>query len=211
MNKRKFKQRKQRSTSWDPSFLKTEQKEIKGRKPTLSLPFPKEREQLRGNAPRSLYSFYSDRWSELYMGSTPIAKSNMDPKFRNKSLSFVRQAEKKEIVNLFRILTYLKRTVLIKSISLDPEIENSKNTGFLKKTPLFSFVNRFLESKQGSYVLQHNWKSEKKLQQSPGLFILTISEPDPVYNKGFTFFVNIDSYELHKIKLLNQIFNTRIE
>nr|YP_010621305.1 hypothetical chloroplast RF2 [Cuscuta europaea]WBF90851.1 hypothetical chloroplast RF2 [Cuscuta europaea] len=211
MNKRKFKQRKQRSTSWDPYFLKTEQKEIKGRKPTLSLPFPKEREQSRGNAPRSLYSFYSDRWSELYMGSTPIAKSNMDPKFRNKSLSFVRQAEKKEIVNLFRILTYLKRTVLIKSISLDPEIENSKNTGFLKKTPLFSFVNRFLESKQGSYVLQHNWKSEKKLQKSPGLFILTISEPDPVYNQGFTFFVNIDSYELHKIKLLNKIFNTRTE
>nr|YP_009994476.1 Ycf2 protein [Cuscuta pedicellata]QNP08599.1 Ycf2 protein [Cuscuta pedicellata] len=207
MNQTKIQQRKQRSNSWDPDLLKTEQKEIKHQKPTIKHPFPEEMEQSRGNVPRSLYSFCSDRWSELYMGSTPTTKSTMDPKFRKKSLSFLRQAEKKEILNLFRIIRYLKKTVSIQSISLDPEIQNSNNTGLFKKIPLFSFVNRVLASNQGRFVLQQDFKSEEKLKQSAYLFILAISEPDPVYHKGFTFFLNflnMDSDGLHQIKLLNQ-------
>ncbi|KAH7557547.1 hypothetical protein JRO89_XS11G0177900 [Xanthoceras sorbifolium] len=85
---------------------------------------PKEIEEFLGNPTRSIRSFFSDRGSELYLGSNPTERSTRDPKLLKKEqdVSFVpsRRSENKEIVNLFKIITYLQNTVSIHPISSDP-------------------------------------------------------------------------------------------
>nr|YP_009994282.1 Ycf2 protein [Cuscuta nitida]YP_009994341.1 Ycf2 protein [Cuscuta nitida]QNP08405.1 Ycf2 protein [Cuscuta nitida]QNP08406.1 Ycf2 protein [Cuscuta nitida] len=215
MNQSEIKQRKERSSSWDPYFVKTERKEIKSErfpkrlsgysrifqfftereKQRISHWFPEDIQNSQGNATRSLYSFCSDRWSELYMASTPTERSTRDLKFSKKPLFFVRRAENKEILNLFQIILYLKKTVLIHSMSSDPEIESYN----FKKNPLFDLVHRFL------------FELEDLLQERADLFTLSITEPDPVYHKGFSFYLNISLYGLEKTKLLNEVFNGRTD
>ncbi|KAH0734439.1 hypothetical protein KY285_010146 [Solanum tuberosum] len=63
-------------------------------------------------------------WSELHLGSNPTERSTRDQKLLKKQqdLSFVpsRRSEKKEMVNIFKIITYLQNTVSIHPISSDP-------------------------------------------------------------------------------------------
>ncbi|KAK6769860.1 hypothetical protein RDI58_032898 [Solanum bulbocastanum] len=126
INQREIQQRKERSILWDPSFLQTERKEIEsGRFPKclsgyssmsrlfterekqmINHLFPEEIEEFLGNPTRSVRSFFSDRWSELHLGSNPTERSTRDQKLLKKQqdLSFVpsRRSEKKEMVsNIF--------------------------------------------------------------------------------------------------------------
>nr|YP_009403449.1 hypothetical chloroplast RF2 [Downingia cuspidata]YP_009403458.1 hypothetical chloroplast RF2 [Downingia cuspidata]ASA34641.1 hypothetical chloroplast RF2 [Downingia cuspidata]ASA34652.1 hypothetical chloroplast RF2 [Downingia cuspidata] len=74
---------------------------------------------------RPVPSFFYDGWSELHLGSNLTERSTRDQKWLKKEqdLSFFRRSEQKELVNLFKILMYLKNTVSIHPISSDPGYE----------------------------------------------------------------------------------------
>nr|YP_009403845.1 hypothetical chloroplast RF2 [Legenere valdiviana]YP_009403858.1 hypothetical chloroplast RF2 [Legenere valdiviana]ASA35110.1 hypothetical chloroplast RF2 [Legenere valdiviana]ASA35125.1 hypothetical chloroplast RF2 [Legenere valdiviana] len=77
------------------------------------------------NPTRPVPSFFYDGWSELHLGSNLTERSTRDQKLLKKEqdLSFFRQSENKEMVNLFKILMYLQNTVSIHPISSDPGCE----------------------------------------------------------------------------------------
>ena len=50
----------------------------------IQQPLPEEIEEFLGNPTRSIRSFFSDRWSELHMGSNPIERSTRDQKLLKK-------------------------------------------------------------------------------------------------------------------------------
>lgn len=116
---------------------------------------PEEIEEFIGNPTRSIRSFFSDRWSELHLGSNPTERSTRDPKLLKKEedLSFLpsRRSEKKEIVNIFKIIMYLQNTVSIHPISSDPgcdmvpkdELDSSNTISFLNKNPFFYLFHLF--------------------------------------------------------------------
>ncbi|KAK9082261.1 hypothetical protein Syun_031719 [Stephania yunnanensis] len=110
INQREIQQLKERSILWDPSFLQTERTEIE------SARFPK---YLSG------YSSMSRLFTEqLHLGSNPTERSTRDQKLLKKqqNVSFVpsRRSENKEMVDIFKIITYLQNTVSIHPISSDP-------------------------------------------------------------------------------------------
>nr|GLL25374.1 Ycf2 [Ipomoea trifida] len=239
INQREIQQLEERSIPWDPSFLQTERKEIESdrfpknlsgyssmsqlfterEKPMINHLFPEEMEEFLGNATRSVRSFFSDRWSELHLGSNPTERSTREQKLLKKHLSFVRRSENKEMIHLFKIITYLQNTVSIHSISLDPgcdmvpkddpDLDSSNKISFFNKNPFFDFFHRFHERNRGGYALHHDFESEERLQEMADLFTLSITEPDLVYHKGFSF--SIDSYGLDQKKFLNEVFNTGAE
>nr|YP_010760364.1 Ycf2 protein [Cuscuta micrantha]YP_010760416.1 Ycf2 protein [Cuscuta micrantha]WEY30339.1 Ycf2 protein [Cuscuta micrantha]WEY30340.1 Ycf2 protein [Cuscuta micrantha] len=180
IHQKNIQQRKERASSWDPSFLETERE-----KDMSSQRFPEKMEHFRT---RFLGYFSSERCSELYITSTPIERATKDPSFAKKSLCFVRRAEKREILDLVKIILYLQKTVSIHSISSDPA----------KKNLFFSLVQRF-------YL-----KVEEILQGRADLWTLVISEPDMVYHKEFSFDLNND-LGLDQTKFLNEIVNDRAE
>nr|YP_010290330.1 hypothetical protein RF2 [Anarthria humilis]YP_010290353.1 hypothetical protein RF2 [Anarthria humilis]YP_010290379.1 hypothetical protein RF2 [Anarthria humilis]ULQ64096.1 hypothetical protein RF2 [Anarthria humilis]ULQ64119.1 hypothetical protein RF2 [Anarthria humilis]ULQ64146.1 hypothetical protein RF2 [Anarthria humilis] len=165
-----IKQLKGGSILGDPSFLQTE-----GEKRMNNHPLPEEIEEFLGNPTRSIHSFFSDRWSELYLGSNPTERSTRDQKFckKKQDVSFVpyRRLENKEMVDIFKIIWYLQKTVSIHPISSDPgcdrvpkdksDMDSSNKIAFWNK-------NRFLES-------------EERFQEKADLFTLSITEPDLVY------------------------------
>ncbi|TYJ15054.1 hypothetical protein E1A91_A10G158700v1, partial [Gossypium mustelinum] len=81
-------------------------------------------EEFFGNPTRYIRFFFSDRWSELHLGSNPTERFTRDQKLLKKEqdVSFVpsRRLENKEIVNIFNIIMYLQNTVSIHPISSDP-------------------------------------------------------------------------------------------
>nr|YP_010834260.1 hypothetical chloroplast RF2 [Dioscorea biformifolia]YP_010834279.1 hypothetical chloroplast RF2 [Dioscorea biformifolia]WFP44606.1 hypothetical chloroplast RF2 [Dioscorea biformifolia]WFP44625.1 hypothetical chloroplast RF2 [Dioscorea biformifolia] len=214
-------QLKERSILWDPSFLQTERTEIESDRfpkclfgsSSMSRLFterekqmnnhllPEEIEEFLGNPTRSIRSFFSDRWSELHLGSNPTERSTRDQRFLKKKqdVSFVlsRRSENKEMVDIFKIITYLQNTVSIHPISSDPgcdmvpkdepDMDSSNKISFLNKNPF----------------------SEERFQEMADLFTLSITEPDLVYHRGFAF--SIDSYGLDEKKFLNEVFNSRDE
>nr|AYM33005.1 hypothetical chloroplast RF2 [Dioscorea bulbifera] len=214
-------QLKERSILWDPSFLQTERTEIESdrfpkclfgsssmsrlfterEKQMIIHLLPEEIEEFLGNPTRSIRSLFSDRWSELHLGSNPTERSTRDQKFLKKKqdVSFVlsRRSENKEMVDIFKIITYLQNTVSIHPISSDPgcdmvpkdepDMDSSNKISFLNKNPF----------------------SEERFQEMADLFTLSITEPDLVYHRGFAF--SIDSYGLDEKKFLNEVFNSRDE
>ena len=243
LNQREIQQRKERSIPWDPSFLQTEETEIgsgrfpkclsgyssmsrlftEGEKQMKNHLLPEEIEELLGNPTRSIRSFFSDRWSELHLGSNPTERSTRDQKLLKKEqdVSFVpcRRSEKKEMVNIFKIITYLQKTVSIHPISSDrgcdmvmkdePNMDSSNKISFLNKNPFFNFFHLFHDRNRGGYTLHHDFESEERFQEMADLFTLSITEPDLVYHKGFAF--SIDSYGLDQKQFLNEVFNSRDE
>ena len=233
-------QLKERSILWDPSFLQTERTEIESDRfpkclsgySSMSRLFterekqmnnhllPEEIEEFLGNPTRSIRSFFSDRWSELHLGSNPTERSTRDQKLLKKEqdVSFVpsRRSENKEIVNIFKIITYLQNTVSIHPISSDPgcdmvpkdelDMDSSNKISFLNKNPFFDL---FRDRNRGGYTLHHDFESEERFQEMADLFTLSITEPDLVYHRGFAF--SIDSYGLDQKKFLNEVFNSRDE
>ncbi|MFS7987071.1 Protein Ycf2 A [Helianthus anomalus] len=182
---------------------------------------PEEIEEFLGNPTRSVRSFFSDRWSELHLGSNPTERSTRDQKLLKKQqdLSFLRRSENKEMVNLFKIITYLQNTVSIHPISLDsgcdmvpkdePDMDSSNKISFLNKNPFFDLFHLFHDRNRGGYTLHHDFESEDRFQEMADLFTLSITEPDLVYHKRFAF--SIDSYGLDPKQFLNGVFNSRYE
>nr|WCD67007.1 Ycf2 [Impatiens morsei]WCD67021.1 Ycf2 [Impatiens morsei] len=243
INQREIQQLKERSILWDPSFLQTERTEIESdlfpkrlsgyssmsplfterEKRMINHPLPEEIEEFLGNPTRSIRSFFSDRWSELHLGSNPTKRSTRDQKLLKKQqdLSFVpsRRSEKKEMVNIFKIIRYLQNTVSIHRISSDPgcdmvpkdepDMDSSNKISFLNKNQFFDLFHLFHDRNRGGYTLHHDFESEERFQEMADLFILSITEPDLVYHKGFAF--SIDSYGLDQKQLLNEVFNSRDE
>nr|AZM32167.1 hypothetical chloroplast RF21 [Nepenthes mirabilis]AZM32183.1 hypothetical chloroplast RF21 [Nepenthes mirabilis] len=240
INQREIQQLKERSILWDPSFLQTEGTEIESdrfpkcfsgyssmsrlfterEKQMIIHLLPEEIEELLGNPTRSIRSFFSDRWSELHLGSNPTERSTRDQKLLKKQqdVSFVpsRRSENKEMVNIFKIITYLQNTVSIHPISSDPgcdmipkdepDMDSSNKISFLNKNP---FLDLFHHRNRGGYTLHHDFESEERFQEMADLFTLSITEPDLVYHKGFSF--SIDSYGLDQKQFLNEVFNSRDE
>nr|YP_010632156.1 hypothetical protein Ycf2 [Monocostus uniflorus]YP_010632174.1 hypothetical protein Ycf2 [Monocostus uniflorus]WBP62198.1 hypothetical protein Ycf2 [Monocostus uniflorus]WBP62216.1 hypothetical protein Ycf2 [Monocostus uniflorus] len=236
-------QLKERSILWDPSFLQTERTEIESDRfpkclfgsSSMSRLFterekqmnnhllPEEIEEFLGNPTRSIRSFFSDRWSELHLGSNPIERSTRDQKFLKKKqdVSFVpsRRSENKEMVDIFKIITYLQNTVSIHPISSDPgcnmvpkdepDMDSSNKISFLNKNPFFDLFHLFHDRNKRGYTLHHDFESEERFQEMADLFALSITEPDLVYHRGFAF--SIDSYGLDQKKFLNEVFNSRDE
>lgn len=226
INQREIQQLKERSILWDPSFLQTEGTEIESNRFPKSLSgyssmsrlfterekqminhlLPEEIEEFLGNPTRSVRSFFSDRWSELHLGSNPTERSTRDQKLLKKQqdLSFLRRSENKEMVNLFKIITYLQNTVSIHPISSDsgcdmvpkdePDMDSSNKISFLNKNPFFYLFHLFHDRNRGGYTLHRDFESEERFQEMADLFTLSITEPDLVYHKRFAF--SIDSYGL---------------
>nr|YP_009770294.1 hypothetical protein RF2 [Zapoteca portoricensis]YP_009770320.1 hypothetical protein RF2 [Zapoteca portoricensis]QIT00996.1 hypothetical protein RF2 [Zapoteca portoricensis]QIT01022.1 hypothetical protein RF2 [Zapoteca portoricensis] len=239
INQREIQQLKERSIlCWDPSFLQTERTEIESErfpkchssksrlftereKQMNNHPLPEEIEESLGNPTRSIRSFFSERWSELYLGSNPIERSTRDQKLLKKEqdVSFVlsRRSENQEIVNLFKMIMYLQNTVSIHPISSDPgcdmvpkdELDSSNKISFLNKNPFFDLFHLFHDRNRGGYTLHHDFESEERFQEMADLFTLSITEPDLVYHKGFAF--SIDSSGLDQKQFLNEVFNSRDE
>ncbi|THU42495.1 hypothetical protein C4D60_Mb00t18480 [Musa balbisiana] len=184
---------------------------------------PEEIEEFLGNPTRSIRSFFSDRWSELHLGSNPIERSTRDQKFLKKKqdVSFVpsRRLENKEMVDIFKIIMYLQNTVSIHPISSDPgcdmvpkdepDMDSSNKISFLNKNPFFDLFHLFHDRNKRGYTLHHDFESEERFQEMADLFTLSITEPDLVYHRGFAF--SIDSYGLDQKKFLNEVFNSRDE
>nr|YP_009127320.1 hypothetical chloroplast RF21 [Ceratonia siliqua]YP_009127337.1 hypothetical chloroplast RF21 [Ceratonia siliqua]YP_009756154.1 hypothetical protein RF2 [Ceratonia siliqua]YP_009756171.1 hypothetical protein RF2 [Ceratonia siliqua]AHY32935.1 hypothetical chloroplast RF21 [Ceratonia siliqua]AHY32953.1 hypothetical chloroplast RF21 [Ceratonia siliqua]QIT02830.1 hypothetical protein RF2 [Ceratonia siliqua]QIT02847.1 hypothetical protein RF2 [Ceratonia siliqua] len=242
INQREIQQLKERSIlCWDPSFLQTERTEIESERfpkclsgySSMSRLFterekqmnnhllPEEIEEFLGNPTRSIRSFFSERWSELHLGSNPTERSTRDQKLLKKEqdVSFVlsRRSENKEIVNIFKIIMYLQNTVSIHPISSDPgcdmvpkdELDSSNKISFLNKNPFFDLFHLFHDRNRGGYTLHHDFESEERFQEMADLFTLSITEPDLVYHKGFAF--SIDSSGLDQKQFLNEVFNSRDE
>uniref|UniRef100_UPI00315C6B28 hypothetical protein RF2 n=1 Tax=Allium guanxianense TaxID=1287972 RepID=UPI00315C6B28 len=235
-------QLEERSILWDPSFLQTERTEIesdrfpkclfgsssmsrlftKREKQMNNHLLPKEIEEFLRNPTRSIRSFFSDRWSELHLGSNPTERSTRDQKFwkKKQDVSFVpsRRSENKEMVDIFKIITYLQNTVSIHPISSDPgcdmvpkdepDMDSSNKISFLKKNPFLDLFHLFHNRNKGGYTLHHDFESEERFQEMADLFTLSITESDLVYHRGFAF--SIDSYGLDQKKFLNEVFNRRI-
>nr|YP_009863963.1 Ycf2 [Corsia dispar]QKE31450.1 Ycf2 [Corsia dispar] len=117
---------KERSILWDPSLMSRLFAEREKQMNNHLL--PEETEEFLGNPTRSIRSFFSDRWSELNLGSNPTEGSTRDHKLKKKKpdVSFVpsRRSENKEMVDIFKIITYLQNTVSIHPISPDDESKN---------------------------------------------------------------------------------------
>nr|YP_009130085.1 hypothetical chloroplast RF21 [Campynema lineare]YP_009130102.1 hypothetical chloroplast RF21 [Campynema lineare]AJV88554.1 hypothetical chloroplast RF21 [Campynema lineare]AJV88572.1 hypothetical chloroplast RF21 [Campynema lineare]QKE31341.1 Ycf2 [Campynema lineare]QKE31358.1 Ycf2 [Campynema lineare] len=212
---------KERSILWDPSSMSrlfTERE-----KQMNNHLLPEEIEEFLGNPTRSIRSFFSDRWSELHLGSNPTEGSTRDQKFLKKKqdVSFVpsRRSENKEMVDIFKIITYLQNTVSIHPISSDPgsdmvpkdepDMDSSNKISFLNKNPFFDLFHLFHDRNKGGYALHRDFESEERFQEMADLFTLSITEPDLVYHRGFAF--SIDSYGLDQKKFLNKVFNSRDE
>nr|YP_009389718.1 ycf2 protein [Silene wilfordii]YP_009389736.1 ycf2 protein [Silene wilfordii]ANG08147.1 ycf2 protein [Silene wilfordii]ANG08165.1 ycf2 protein [Silene wilfordii] len=190
----------------DPSFLQTE-----------------EIEELLENPTRSIRSFFSGICSELHLGSNPTEKPTRDQKLLKKHLvvSFApsRRSENKEMINIFKIITYLKNSVSIHPISPDPgcdmvpkdepDMDSSDKISFLNKNAFFDLFNLFHDRNSGGYTLHHDFESEERFQEMADLFTLSITKPDLVYHKGFAF--SMDSCGLDQKQFLNEVFNSRDE
>nr|YP_010163418.1 hypothetical chloroplast RF21 [Parochetus communis]QRI61210.1 hypothetical chloroplast RF21 [Parochetus communis] len=177
---------------------------------------PEEIEEFLGNPTRGNRSFFSDRWSELDLDFNPTERPTTDQKLfkKKEDISFVlsRQSENKEIVNIVKIIMYLLNTVSIHPISSDPgcdinELDSSDKISFLNKNPLFGLFHLFHDWNRGGYMLHQDFKSEERFQEMANLFNLSITEPDLVYHKGFSFY--IDSSGLDEKQSLNEVFNSR--
>nr|YP_010234796.1 hypothetical protein RF2 [Paphiopedilum parishii]YP_010234810.1 hypothetical protein RF2 [Paphiopedilum parishii]QTC05782.1 hypothetical protein RF2 [Paphiopedilum parishii]QTC05796.1 hypothetical protein RF2 [Paphiopedilum parishii]WAN78092.1 Ycf2 [Paphiopedilum parishii]WAN78103.1 hypothetical protein RF2 [Paphiopedilum parishii]WCR50005.1 Ycf2 [Paphiopedilum parishii] len=217
-------QLKERSILWDPSFLQMERTEIESDRFPKCLLLPEEIEEFLGNPTRSIRSFFSDRWSELHLGSNPTERSTRDQKLLKKKqdVSFVpsRRAENKEMVDIFKIITYLQNTVSIHPSEPyhipdlvpkdEPDMDSSNKISFLNKNPFFDFFHLFHDRNKGGYALRHDFfESEERFPEMADLFTLSITEPDLVYHRVFAF--SIDSYGLDQKKLWNEVFNSRDE
>nr|YP_010443426.1 hypothetical protein RF2 [Arenaria serpyllifolia]YP_010443445.1 hypothetical protein RF2 [Arenaria serpyllifolia]UTE94300.1 hypothetical protein RF2 [Arenaria serpyllifolia]UTE94320.1 hypothetical protein RF2 [Arenaria serpyllifolia] len=241
INKREIQQLKERSILRDLSFLQTEGTEIESDRFSKclsgysSMPqlfterekqmiihlLPEEIEELLENTTRSIRSFFSGRWSELHLGSNPTEKPTRDQKLLKKHLivSFAhsRRSKNKEMINIFKIITYLQNSASIHPISSDPgcdtvpkdepDMDSFDKISFLNKNVFFYLFDLFHDRNSGGYTLHHEF--EERFQEMADLFTLSITKPDLVYHKEFAFF--IDSCVLDQKQFLNEVFNSRDE
>ncbi|KAJ8424213.1 hypothetical protein Cgig2_033097 [Carnegiea gigantea] len=82
---------------------------------------PEEIKELLENPTRFICSFFSGRWLELHIYSNPSERSTR--KQEDVSFALSRRSENKEMVNLFKIISYLQNTISIHPISSDLECD----------------------------------------------------------------------------------------
>nr|YP_010566659.1 hypothetical protein RF2 [Medicago soleirolii]UZC32278.1 hypothetical protein RF2 [Medicago soleirolii] len=175
--------------------------------------FPKEIKEFLGNPTRAGRSFLYDRWSELQLDLNPTER--LFKKEEDVSFVLLRQSENKEIANIVKIQMYLQNTVSIHPISSDPgcdgvaKDELYSSDSFLNKNRPCGFFDLFHDRNRAGYLLHHDFESEERFQEMANLFNLSITKPDLVYHKGFSF--SIDSSGLdQKEKFVNEV-NSRDE
>jgi hypothetical protein len=188
--------------------------------------YKKKIEEFFENPRRTNRSFFSDRCSDLHLDLNPTESPTRDHKLvkKEEDVSFVlsRRSEKKEIVNIVKIIMYLQNTVSIHPISFDPECDRvakdelltvQNNISFLNKNRLlrllFGLFHLFHDRNRGGYLLHHDFESEERFQEMANLFNLSITKPDLMYPKGFSF--SIDSSGLDQKQFVNDAFNSRDE
>nr|DAD24170.1 TPA_asm: hypothetical protein HUJ06_025633 [Nelumbo nucifera] len=197
INQREIQQLKESSILWDPSFLQMERTKIESYRfpkclsgySSMSRLFTKREKQMNleeieeflGNPTRSIRSFFSNRWSELHLGSNPTERSTRDQKLLKKQqdVSFVpsRRSKNKEMVDIFKIITFLQNTVSIHPISSDPgcnmvpkdepDMDSSNKISFLNKNPFFDLFHLFHDRNRGDirYTIILNQKRDFKKWQ----------------------------------------------
>lgn len=175
--------------------------------------FPKEIKEFLGNPTRAGRSFLYDRWLELQLDLNPTER--LFKKEEDVSFVLLRQSENKEIANIVKIHMYLQNTVSIHPISSDlgcggvAKDELYSSDSFLNKNRLFGLFDLFHDRNKAGYLLHHDFESEERFQEMANLFNLSITKPDLVYHKGFSF--SIDSSGLDKKqKFINEV-NSRDE
>ncbi|PRQ49125.1 hypothetical protein RchiOBHm_Chr2g0118451 [Rosa chinensis] len=89
------------------------------------------------------------------------------------------------------------------------ELDSSNEISFLNKNLFCDLFHLFHDLNRGGYTLHHDFESEERFQEMADLFTLSITEPDSLYHKGFSF--SIDSYRLDQKQFLNEVFNSRDE
>ena len=89
------------------------------------------------------------------------------------------------------------------------DMDSSNKISFLNKNLFIYLFHLFYDRNKRGYTLHNDCESEERLQEMADLFTLSITEPDLVYHKGFTF--SIDSYGLDKKQFSNEVFNSRDE
>nr|YP_010397446.1 Ycf2 [Illicium simonsii]UQJ77579.1 Ycf2 [Illicium simonsii] len=215
INQTEIQQLKERLILLDPSFRQMERTETEREKQMDNHLFPAEVKKCLGNPTRSIRSFFSDRWSELPLGSNPTERSTRDQKLLKKQqdVSFVpsRRSENQEMFDIFKIITYLQNTVSIHPISSDPDMvpkdepdrDSSNKISFLNKNPFFYLFHLFHDRNKEGYTFHYDFESEERFPEMSDLFTLSITEPNLVYHKGFAF--SIDSYGLDQKKFLNEV------
>nr|YP_009657241.1 hypothetical chloroplast RF2 [Medicago laciniata]QCO74139.1 hypothetical chloroplast RF2 [Medicago laciniata] len=162
------------------------------------------------NPTRAGRSFLYDRWLELQQDLNPTER--LFKKEEDVSFVLLRQSENKEIANIVKISMYLKNTVSIHPISSDPgcdgvaKDELYSSDSFLNKNGLFGLFHLFHDRNRAGYLLHHDFESEERFQEMANLFNLSITKPDLVYHKGFSFSMDLDP----KQKFINEV-NSRDE
>nr|YP_010173314.1 hypothetical chloroplast RF2 [Medicago praecox]QSJ48495.1 hypothetical chloroplast RF2 [Medicago praecox]UZC32126.1 hypothetical protein RF2 [Medicago praecox]UZC32202.1 hypothetical protein RF2 [Medicago praecox] len=156
--------------------------------------FPKEIKEFLGNPTRAGRSFLYDRWSELQLDLNPTER--LFKKEEDVSFVLLRQSENKEIANIVKIHMYLQNTVSIYPISSDPgcdgvaKDELYSSDSFLNKNRLLGLFNLFHDRNRAGYLLHHDFESEERFQEMANLFNLSITKPDLVYHKEFSFSIH---------------------
>nr|QWL15908.1 hypothetical chloroplast RF21 [Plantago coronopus]QWL15930.1 hypothetical chloroplast RF21 [Plantago coronopus] len=150
------------------------------------------------------HSTFSARWSELHLSSNPTERSTRDPRSLKKqqdlSLALCRRSENQELGNLFQRIRYLQKTVSINPISPDPgcdrvlkdepDMDSFNTISFWNNNRFLDLFYLFHERKREGYTLDHDFASEEQFSEMADLFTLSITEPDLVYQKGFSFFID---------------------
>ncbi|KAK4730108.1 hypothetical protein R3W88_023096 [Solanum pinnatisectum] len=119
---------------------------------------------------------------------------------KQQDLCFVpsRLSKKKEMVNMFKIITYLQNTVSIHPISSDPgcdmvskdepDMDSSNKISFLNKNSFFDLFHLFHDRNKGGYTLQYDFASKegfKKWDESKKKSLLVL--PSIFYEENESF------------------------
>ena len=111
-------------------------RDVRGR--WIIIHFRKKSKNFSGILQDPFVLFFSNRWSELHMSSNRIDRFIRDQKIVEERTRcffcpFQRRSKNKEIVNIFKIITYLQNTVSIHQIRegevMDDESPTSANLG----------------------------------------------------------------------------------
>lgn len=102
-----------------------------------------------------------------------------------------RRSENKEIINVFKIITYFQDTVSIHLIPLDPRCDIVMNWIWTVPIKFHSWIKIlfffFRLSEQGIYAIPR-FELEERFQDIAHLFTLSTTDADPMYHKEFLFF-----------------------
>ncbi|KAH0849426.1 hypothetical protein HID58_096410, partial [Brassica napus] len=155
---------------------------------------------------RAIRSFFSDRWSELHLGSNPTERSTRDQKLLKKETRcFFCPFQAIGIKNNNYVFTKYRLIHPISSSGIDTvpkdelDMDSSNKISFLNKNPFYLF-HLFHERKRGGYTLRHDFESEERFQEWQIY--------SPINNRaGSGFAFSIDSYGLDQRQFLKEKMN----